>query len=71
MMASCCSSHLRNLRHLRTHLPYPSRSPTIGEVQKRRPAREGGIQHSSVDNSANAGDNSADWVAENPGGHTA
>ena len=30
--------------------------------------REGGIQHSSVDNSANAGDYIADWVAENLGG---
>jgi Prolyl oligopeptidase family len=42
-----------------------------GEVQKRRLAREGGIQHSSVDNSANAMDYIADWVAENLGGRTA
>jgi hypothetical protein len=33
--------------------------------------REGGIQHSSVDNSANALDHIADWVAENLGGRTA
>lgn len=33
--------------------------------------REGGIQHSSIDNSANAGDYIADWVAENLGGFTA
>jgi fermentation-respiration switch protein FrsA (DUF1100 family) len=33
--------------------------------------REGGIQHSSVDNSANAMDYIADWVAENLGGRTA
>ncbi len=33
--------------------------------------REGGIQHSSVDNSANAMDYITDWVAENLGGRTA
>lgn len=33
--------------------------------------REGGSQHSSVDNSANAMDYIADWVAEHLGGHTA
>jgi len=33
--------------------------------------REGGVQHSSFDNSANAGAYIADWVAENLGGHTA
>jgi fermentation-respiration switch protein FrsA (DUF1100 family) len=33
--------------------------------------REGGSQHSSVDNSANAMDYIADWVAESLGGHTA
>jgi dienelactone hydrolase len=32
-------------------------------------AREGGVQHSSFDNSANAGAYIADWVAENLGGH--
>ena len=31
-------------------------------------AREGGVQHSSFDNSANAGAYIADWVAENLGG---
>jgi dienelactone hydrolase len=34
-------------------------------------AREGGVQHSSFDNSANAGVYIADWVAETLGGHTA
>jgi dipeptidyl aminopeptidase/acylaminoacyl peptidase len=34
-------------------------------------AREGGVQHSSFDNSANAGAYIADWVAETLGGHTA
>jgi len=34
-------------------------------------AREGGVQHSSFDNSANAGAYIADWVAEVLGGHTA
>ncbi|MCD2172370.1 alpha/beta hydrolase family protein [Rhizobium sp. C4] len=34
-------------------------------------ARTGGVQHSSFDNSANAGAYIADWVAENLGGHTA
>jgi dienelactone hydrolase len=33
--------------------------------------REGGKQHSSFDNSANAGAYIADWVAEQLGGHTA
>ena len=33
--------------------------------------REGGVQHSSFDNSANAGAFIADWVAETLGGHTA
>ena len=33
--------------------------------------REGGAQHSSFDNSANAGAYIADWVAETLGGHTA
>jgi dienelactone hydrolase len=33
--------------------------------------REGGVQHSSFDNSANAGQYIADWVAENLGGFTA
>ncbi|WP_455921217.1 alpha/beta hydrolase family protein [Pseudomonas putida] len=33
--------------------------------------REGGVQHSSFDNSANAGQFIADWVAEILGGHTA
>ncbi len=33
--------------------------------------REGGVQHSSFDNSINAGQYIADWVAENLGGHTA
>jgi fermentation-respiration switch protein FrsA (DUF1100 family) len=33
-------------------------------------AREGGVQHSSFDNSANAGAYIADWVAENLGGRT-
>lgn len=33
--------------------------------------REGGIQHSSFDNSANAGDFIADWVAERLGGRVA
>jgi len=32
-------------------------------------AREGGVQHSSFDNSANAGAYIADWVAETLGGH--
>lgn len=32
--------------------------------------REGGVQHSSFDNSANAGAYIADWVAETLGGHT-
>ncbi|MGO4004947.1 alpha/beta hydrolase family protein [Pseudomonas fluorescens] len=32
--------------------------------------REGGVQHSSFDNSANAGQYIADWVAETLGGHT-
>jgi len=32
--------------------------------------REGGVQHSSFDNSANAGAYIADWVAEVLGGHT-
>lgn len=32
--------------------------------------REGGVQHSSFDNSANAGAYIADRVAENPGGRT-
>ncbi|MBB3211692.1 dienelactone hydrolase [Herbaspirillum sp. Sphag1AN] len=32
--------------------------------------REGGVQHSSFDNSANAGMYIADWVAEALGGHT-
>ena len=32
--------------------------------------REGGVQHSSFDNSANAGTYIADWVAETLGGHT-
>jgi hypothetical protein len=31
----------------------------------------GGVQHSSFDNSANAGAYIADWVAEVLGGHTA
>jgi dienelactone hydrolase len=34
-------------------------------------AREGGVQHSSFDNSANAGAYIADWVAEALGGRTA
>ncbi|HBF28199.1 prolyl oligopeptidase family serine peptidase [Rhizobium sp.] len=34
-------------------------------------ARTGGAQHSSFDNSANAGAYIADWVAENLGGHIA
>jgi dienelactone hydrolase len=34
-------------------------------------AREGGVQHSSFDNSANAGAYIADWVAETLGGRTA
>ena len=34
-------------------------------------AREGGVQHSSFDNSANAGAYIADWVAETLGGHVA
>ncbi|WP_322094325.1 alpha/beta hydrolase family protein [Paraburkholderia bannensis] len=34
-------------------------------------AREGGVQHSSFDNSANAGAYIADWVARTLGGHTA
>jgi dienelactone hydrolase len=34
-------------------------------------ARTGGVQHSSFDNSANAGDYIADWVAEQLGGYTA
>jgi hypothetical protein len=33
--------------------------------------REGGVQHSSFDNSANAGAWIADWVTETLGGHTA
>ena len=33
-------------------------------------SREGGVQHSSFDNSANAGAYIADWVAENLGGNT-
>lgn len=33
--------------------------------------REGGVQHSSFDNSINAGQYIADWVAENLGGRTA
>lgn len=33
--------------------------------------REGGVQHASFDNSANAGQYIADWVAEILGGHTA
>jgi len=33
--------------------------------------REGGVQHSSFDNSANAGDSIVDWVAETLGGRTA
>lgn len=33
--------------------------------------REGGVQHSSFDNSANAGQYIADWVAETLGGRTA
>lgn len=33
--------------------------------------REGGVQHSSFDNSANAGAYIADWVAETLGGHNA
>ncbi|AXL51447.1 hydrolase [Paraburkholderia caffeinilytica] len=33
--------------------------------------REGGVQHSSFDNSINAGHYIADWVAETLGGHTA
>ncbi|WP_426935588.1 alpha/beta hydrolase family protein [Pseudomonas fulva] len=33
--------------------------------------REGGVQHSSFDNSINAGQFIADWVAETLGGHTA
>jgi fermentation-respiration switch protein FrsA (DUF1100 family) len=33
--------------------------------------REGGVQHSSFDNSANAGAYIADWVAETLGGRTA
>lgn len=33
--------------------------------------REGGVQHASFDNSANAGQYIADWVAETLGGHTA
>ncbi len=33
--------------------------------------REGGVQHSSFDNSINAGQYIADWVAENLGGKTA
>jgi dienelactone hydrolase len=33
--------------------------------------REGGVQHSSFDNSANAGAYIADWVAETLNGHTA
>jgi dienelactone hydrolase len=32
--------------------------------------REGGVQHSSFDNSVNAGQYIADWVAETLGGHT-
>ncbi|MFK7978092.1 MAG: alpha/beta hydrolase family protein [Halioglobus sp.] len=32
--------------------------------------REGGVQHSSFDNSINAGQYIADWVAETLGGHT-
>ena len=32
--------------------------------------REGGVQHSSIDNMANAGSYIVDWVAENLGGHT-
>lgn len=32
--------------------------------------REGGVQHSSFDNSVNAGNYIVDWVAENLGGHT-
>jgi dienelactone hydrolase len=32
--------------------------------------RTGGVQHSSFDNSANAGAYIADWVAEVLGGHT-
>jgi len=34
-------------------------------------AREGGVQHSSFDNSINAGQFIADWVAQTLGGHTA
>jgi hypothetical protein len=34
-------------------------------------AREGGVQHSSFDNSANAGAYIADWVAETLGGRVA
>lgn len=34
-------------------------------------AREGGVQHCSLDNTANAGSIIADWVAERLGGHTA
>ncbi|AJQ47537.1 alpha/beta hydrolase family protein [Pseudomonas putida] len=33
--------------------------------------REGGVQHSSFDNSINAGHYIADWIAETLGGHTA
>ena len=33
--------------------------------------REGGVQHSSFDNSINAGQYIADWVAETLGGRTA
>ena len=33
--------------------------------------REGGVQHSSLDNSSNAGHYIADWVAEALGGRTA
>jgi hypothetical protein len=33
--------------------------------------REGGVQHSSFDNSINAGQYIADWIAETLGGHTA
>jgi dipeptidyl aminopeptidase/acylaminoacyl peptidase len=32
--------------------------------------REGGVQYSSIDNIANAGEYIVDWVAENLGGHT-
>jgi fermentation-respiration switch protein FrsA (DUF1100 family) len=31
--------------------------------------REGGVQHSSIDNMANAGEFIVDWIAENLGGH--